>query len=146
MVKIKNATTNGKDTFIKINTILTKHGVTKIMYDYSPSGDGSVDGITFGLNINGNDVGFKMPALVDNVFAIMYPNGNRYSEQRYLKSRKEQAYKTAWSNIKDWIDAQMALIDTQQVKIEQVFLPYMITGQDQTLYDQINESKFKLLQ
>jgi hypothetical protein len=49
----------------------------------------------------------------------------------------EHAINVAWRVIKDWVEAQLALIEANQVKIEQVFLPYAITAQGNTLYEQI---------
>ena len=55
-----------------------------------------------------------------------------------------QARRTAWANIRDWLDAQMALIETGQVKLEEVFLPYMTDTTGKTLYERIQERNFKL--
>ena len=53
-------------------------------------------------------------------------------------------YRTAWANIRDWVTAQMALIDTEMVRIEQVFLPYMVNKQGQTYFDVLKEKQFLL--
>jgi hypothetical protein len=140
---MKNKTSESKNTFEKINRILAENGVSKIMYDYGT--DGLLVGLTFAIRIGDNDVGFRMPAMVDSVFAILYPKANEHRYRKYAKSWKEQAYRTAWANIRDWIDAQMALVATKQAKVEQVFLPYLIVDGNRTLYEQIDESKFKLL-
>ena len=39
----------------------------------------------------------------------------------------------------------MAILDTEMVKIEQVFLPYLDTGGGKTLYDVMSERGFKQL-
>ena len=44
-----------------------------------------------------------------------------------------QAVRVAWRIIKDWVEAQMALVDTSMVKTEEVFLPYMMVKGDKTL-------------
>ena len=59
---------------------------------------------------------------------------------------EKQARRTAWRNIKDWLDAQMALIETEQVKLEEIFLPYMTDGSGKTLYEYMKEGDFKLPQ
>ena len=48
-------------------------------------------------------------------------------------ARREQAYRTAWRIIKDWVDAQMALLETEMVDFEEVFMPYILSGRE-TLY------------
>ena len=46
----------------------------------------------------------------------------------------DQAYRVAWRNILDWVQAQMALLEIGMAKMEEVFLPYMQqTTSEQTL-------------
>src|SRR5213083_1226287 len=117
---LKNYTSEGRGTFEKIQNILAVHGANKIMYDYNT--DGTLKAITFGFDINGQQAGFRLPALVENVTEILYGGTDRYGRTKKItNSQRDQAYKTAWANIRDWIDAQMALVDTRQVKLEQVF-------------------------
>ena len=56
----------------------------------------------------------------------------------------QQANRTAWRIIKEWILAQMALIDTEMVAVEEVFLPYMLTDK-QTLYQALSNGDLKML-
>jgi len=46
----------------------------------------------------------------------------------------EQAERVAWRILKDWIEAQLALIATRMVSLDQVMLPYMLMGEG-TVYD-----------
>lgn len=140
---LKNYTSAGHGTFEKIQKVLASHGANKIMYDYGP--DGQLTAITFGLDINGQQMGFRLPALTENVVQIMYGGTDRWGRQKKItQAQRDQAYKTAWANIRDWIDAQMALIDTRQVKLEQVFLPYLIVRGNQTLFEQLESRQFAL--
>lgn len=140
---LKNYRSSGSNTFEKIQKVLAMHGANRIMYDYNP--DGTLKAITFGLEINGRMMGFRLPAMVENVVQILYGGQDRYGNTKVpTESQRDQAYKTAWANIRDWIDAQMALIDTQQAKLEQVFLPYLIVKGEQTLFEQMEKSQFML--
>jgi hypothetical protein len=140
---LKNYTSEGRGTFEKIQKVLASHGANKIMYDYGP--DGQLTAITFGLEINGQTMGFRLPALTENVVQIMYGGEDRWGRQKKItQAQRDQAYKTAWANIRDWIDAQMALIDTRQVKLEQVFLPYLIVKDNETLFEQLERKQFAL--
>lgn len=140
---LKNYTSEGRGTFDKIQKVLASHGANRIMYDYGP--DGQLTAITFGLDINGQPMGFRLPALTENVVQIMYGGEDRWGKQKKITpAHREQAYKTAWANIRDWIDAQMALIDTRQVKLEQVFLPYLVMKDNQTLFEQLESQQFAL--
>ena len=141
---LKNYTSEGRRTFDKISKILAIHGVTKLMYEYNP--DGTLSGLTFAMMVGDQEVGFRMPAMVENVIEIMYGGKKNNGKYRVItQAMRDQAYRTAWANIRDWIDAQMALIDTKQAKVEQVFLPYLIMKDNKTLYERIRDSEFKLL-
>ena len=86
-------------------------------------------------------LGFSLPINADAVFEIL-------TRDRVMKTnpaaRMQQANRTAWRIIKEWILAQMALIETEMVTVEEVFLPYMLTGK-QTLYQALSNGDLKML-
>jgi hypothetical protein len=41
----------------------------------------------------------------------------------------------AWRIIKDWVEAQMAILESQMVQMEEIFLPYMVNRQGQTFFE-----------
>ena len=57
---------------------------------------------------------------------------------------RDQASRTAWKLMQDWIEIQVSLIEMRQVEFLQVFLPYVWDGQ-QTYYSYLKEGNFKLL-
>lgn len=135
---LKNHTSEGRNTFEKIQKILAENGAKKVMFDYDNAG--KLEAISFALEINGQLIGFKLPAMVENVTQILYGNRRRGNKNwgqllEITEMQKEQAYKTAWANIRDWIDAQMALVKTKQVELLQVFLPYAVQKNGKTLYE-----------
>ena len=56
-----------------------------------------------------------------------------FTKQR-VKAATGQAERTAWRNVRDWVMAQMAIIEAGQVEMEEVFLPYLTDGRGRTLY------------
>jgi len=52
--------------------------------------------------------------------------------------------RVSWRILKDWVEAQMALVETHMVTLEQVFLPYAVTDDGQTIYDRLRGSNFLL--
>lgn len=142
-MSLKNYTSEGRNTFDKIQNILSVHGANKVMFDYK---DGKVFAITFSLEIDGKVMGFKLPALVENVTEIMFGGENGWGKPRVITEKnREQAYKTAWANIRDWIDAQMALVATKQAKVQHVFLPYLVMKGGKTLAETIEVNPSFLL-
>jgi hypothetical protein len=43
--------------------------------------------------------------------------------------------RTAWRIIKDWVQAQLALVEINMVTVPQVFLPYAIMQDGRTLWE-----------
>ena len=143
---IKNYTSNSKQTFDKIQKILSSHKANQILFEYDDNG--KLKSLSFSLKIADKTIGFKLPARVESVEAIFYQNKKpRYSwrEAEPLDDKeKDQAYRTAWANIRDWLDAQMALIDTGQVKIEEVFLPYAVNHEGKTYFEVVSRQGYQL--
>ena len=123
---IKNYTTK-IDCYTSIGEIqsaLAKHGARKIMIDYGESGQ--PDGIAFAIQQSNTYQMFILPANVDGVMAV-------FNKQK-VKADREQAERTAWRNVRDWIMAQMAFIESGNVQIDEIFLPYLTDGK-KTLYE-----------
>lgn len=55
----------------------------------------------------------------------------------------EQASRVGLRIVKDWIEAQMALISIGMATMEQVFLPYAQDNQGVTLYETLETGGFK---
>src|SRR6266508_3707864 len=120
MLKNYRARTHAKESPVqKIQRILMAHKARALAFDYDDNG--RVKSLIFSLEISGLLRSFKLPARIENVASILYkePFANLNA------TKQEQTYTTAWANIRDWIDAQMALIDTDMFKVAEVSLPYM---------------------
>ena len=123
---IKNYTTKIEESqsLGEIMGALAKAGARKIMVDYDDQG--LPCGLTFGLETAAGPMGFALPANVDGMMAV-------FAKQK-VKPDVQQARRTAWRNVRDWIMAQLAMIETGMVQTEEVFLPYMVNREGQTLF------------
>jgi len=124
------------DPFTIIQKNLVAHKAKQLMFDYAD--DGRIKALTFTLQINNRHYGFRLPARVENVEQLLY------GTKELTDAQKQQAYVTAWANIRDWITAQMALIDTGMVKFEEVFLPYMLDRSGKTYFETLEPKHFLL--
>jgi hypothetical protein len=140
MAKLKNQWSGvSVDRILEvIRKCLVDHKAKQIIFDYGD--DGRIKAIIFTLDISSKPYGFKLPSRFENVSRILY--GKQFSH--LTDSQREQSYRTAWANIRDWITVQMALIDTEMVKPEEVFLPYMITREGKTYFETLEEKQFLL--
>nr|DAG69928.1 MAG TPA: hypothetical protein [Caudoviricetes sp.] len=133
---IKNYTTK-IDVYTSLGEIqraLAKGGARKIMVDYNEAGLPA--GVTFGLLIDGRVLGFQLPAHVDGVEAVF--------KQQRIKADRQQAERTAWRNIRDWVLAQMAFVEAGNVQTDEVFLPYLVDGRGTTLYTAFHSGQLSL--
>ena len=51
-----------------------------------------------------------------------------------VKCGRDQAERVAWRILKDWVAAQMAILESEMVQMDEVFLPYMVNDSGQTLF------------
>lgn len=135
--QLKNATSTSTRTFEAIQKTLASHKARQIVFDYGD--DGRITAIAFSIEINSNLCPFRLPARIENVERILYPGRRSLSV-----AQKDQAYRTAWANIRDWIAAQMAMVDTGMVRPEEVLLPYLINSEGQTFFEAMQERHFLL--
>lgn len=122
---IKNYTTK-IDCYQSIGEIqgaLAKHGARKIMIDYDNTG--VPVGIAFAIQTGEQAQAFILPANINGVMAVF--------KKQNLKADMEQAKRTAWRNVRDWIMAQLAFIESGNVQMDEIFLPYLSDGK-KTLY------------
>lgn len=122
-----------------ITKILVAHGATSILTEYDPSGE--VCALKFLVPFNGSNQGFRLPADWESVLKAL--NNDPKVEGRFKRS--DHAKRVAWRILKDWVEVQMALIDVQMAKLDQVFLPYMMLG-EQTFYEVAKKNLPKLLE
>lgn len=113
----------------EIEYILIHHGATAIQKDIA---DGKIIALSFVVPTNVGMVPIQLPVDVDAVFKILEKDKKI---NRNVKVTFEQAERTAWANLRDWIAAQMALISIGMVRMEQVFLPYVVGSDGRTLYE-----------
>lgn len=116
----------------EIQTILAKHGAKAIMTEYSPSG--KITGLSFLVTTPTGERGIKLPVKIEAVLQIL-KNQSRSGKIPAKYNNEDQANRVAWRILKDWIEAQMAILDTEMVKIDQVFLPFMTNREGKTVYE-----------
>lgn len=58
---------------------------------------------------------------------------------------EDEAYRVAWRILRDWLHSQLSIIATEQVKPEQVFLPYLMITGEKTLAEHFSEGKLDKL-
>lgn len=127
-------TVNVFKTLGEIQMQLVKHGAKKIMQDYDD--DGNIVALSFLVDTPTGPRGIRLPANVDAVHAVL-------TRQR-VKCDREQAERVAWRIVKDWVEAQMAILESEMVQMDEIFLPYMVNGSGQTLFQAYRNNQLML--
>jgi hypothetical protein len=118
-------------TVSEVTQLLASHGASAVatMYD-----NGAAVGLTFSLPTPAGEQVFRLPVIVEGVqrqlieISPSTPAGRR-------QSSPEHAARVAWRQIKDWVEAQVAIIESGMATLEQVMLPYLQVEPGRTLYE-----------
>lgn len=127
-------------TVNEIQQILAKHKITH----FSIKNEGSFPvGLSFTIDYNGVPLNFLLPSNYKGVLHCL--KNDRKVPQR--SKNEEQALRTSWRIVKDWVEAQLAMVESNLAPIQEVFMPYLIiNGSGQTLSDKLlNGDGMKLL-
>lgn len=138
MARLANYTTTvtAQRSITEIQNILVAHGARHILEDYE---DERPVGLAFIIATPYGDMAFRLPANIERVRVVL----NRQRVRTQVS--EELAARVAWRILKDWLRAQMAILETEMVTIDQIFLPYMEVGKDRkSLYEVMLEHQLKL--
>lgn len=117
-------------TLGEIHETLAVHGAKKVMYDYDDAGH--IRTLSFVVNTPDGERGVKLPANVPAIFEVL----KQQKKAGKIKTNPDyaQAERVAWRIIKDWVESQMAILESQMVQFEEIFLPYMVNNKGLTFY------------
>jgi hypothetical protein len=108
----------------EIQTLLARAGASRIMVEYT---GGEPSALSFELLGNG----YRLPCRAEKVLQALKADRNVASRYRTA----EQANRVGWRILKDWTEAQLAIIQTGMVAAAEVFMPYQIMATGETLYE-----------
>lgn len=130
-------------TIMEIESILSKHGATHIFKMYDSKG--SPTALAFKTMYKDNEISFKLPMELDKIKIVFKNQASKGNLPKRLWDNEEQCKRTGWRIIKDWIDSQMALIEINVVRFEEIFLPYMYDSKtNETLFEKLDKKNFNL--
>lgn len=121
----------------EIQKALIRVRATGINYKFDTNG--KIVGLAFGLMVKGTQVGFILPINIEKVKTVLVREGNK----RAIED-SEYVYRVAWACMRDWVVAQLALIETEMAEPLQVFLPYAQDRGGETLYEKVISSNLLL--
>jgi hypothetical protein len=148
-MNIKNYTTKvpAFRTIGRIEKYLLEMGARNITKNYDENGRAIK--IRFGVNTKTGMIQFQLPCeihKISNRLQELKSDGKIKSISWKLARSSTHAYNLGWRLLQDWIEVQLTLIQIDQVKLEQIFLPYAYDPRsDRTFFEMVEEGNYKLL-
>ena len=122
-------------TIGEVQRMLAEHGANRIGIEYA---DKQPSAISFEITTETGTGVFTLPvnvAAMNKLLVQQARAGKLKSVSRAVAESREHAARVAWRVIKDWLEAQLALIETRMVTFDQVMLPFMRLG-ELTVYEE----------
>ncbi len=126
-------------TAMEIEDLLRKHHASKVAKEYAA---GTILALYFEMMTPQGPVSFKLPVNVDAVYQVVLNKraespvyAHRFPDHDQKLKVHAQAERIAWRIIREWVKAQLDLIQTQMVTVVEVFMPYLLVGHGETAYE-----------
>ena len=123
-------------TAARIEDRLRLFGATSVSKEYS---GGKIAALTFRLVVDERPINVRLPIDVQAAKKVMQEN-----RRRYTSNLEDQAERTAWRLMQDWVEIQLALIQLHQAEPLEVFLSYAWDGKT-SFYNHLQANHFKAL-
>lgn len=127
-------------TIGEIQQKLARAGAAAILTEYDSNGQ--VSALSFKIHTRFGLVPYRVPCDVTAICKVLNQQGAKGEIPRKFINDTDQARRVGWRILKDWIEAQLAIVETQMVELSQVFLPYAQSDNGQTLYERIVDKNF----
>lgn len=124
-------------TVAEMHSILVQAGARHILSEYNSVG--TPIALAFTTETPFGPRQYVLPADTSRVIGVMR---RERTPPRFCNP--EQAERVAWRILKDWLEAQLALIKIEMVTLDQVMLPYMRGDDGRTVYDLYRDRQLAL--
>jgi hypothetical protein len=124
-------------TVAQVQGLLVEAGARSIMANYDNTGHPV--SIAFAVETVAGMRTFSLPVKADHVRRVLI---REKAPLRYTSP--EHAERVAWRIVKDWLEAQLAIIRTEMVTLDQVMLPYMHGDDGKTVYELYRDQQLAL--
>lgn len=121
---------------VECQSILAAAGASSAQVHFE---DGQPVGLGFSLKTPHGIRNFTLPVNIDGMQRVLVQaesdgDFSSLKKKQGAFSNREHAAKVAWRVVKDWLEANLALIAAQMATIDEVMLPYLHVDEDRTLW------------
>lgn len=126
MIANRTTSVSAVKSVSEIQAMLAEARASALTIDYS---DGEPSGLSFTLTRENHSLHFRLPCNWSGTLQAM--KRDKKCERRLLQP--EQAKRVAWRVLRDWIRAQLTLVEAGASSIEEVMIPYLVTNDGTTV-------------
>jgi hypothetical protein len=132
---IANYTTSipAQKTLGEVMGMLASNGATLVMVENT--NDGKPSSLSFKIR----NMAFRLPIYPEAMLSALRRDG---APPRYCTI--DHASNVAWRVVRDWLRAQIALIDSGMVALDEIMLPYALTPGGQTALERYRDGTLAL--
>lgn len=144
MIRNYTSTIPVDKSIARIEAMLVAAGVRHVLKIYD---EDRLEGIIFEMQLVNTDrvVSVKLPARVKQIETLLLAEIKRPRETTHINV-KEQACRTAWKLLAEWVEINIALVKLKQIDLLEVFLPYVYTNTTKlSFYETLAKNNFKQL-
>lgn len=130
----------------EMQAMLAQHGAGSVSVDYD---DGRAVGLSFALTTLHGPRHFTIPVDVPAMQRLLIRQdkaGQLRSGRKDQRTSMEQAERVAWRVMKDWLAAQLALVESQMASLDQVMLSYVQVQPGITLYQAYSDREQRAIE
>ena len=133
-------------TVSEMQAMLARHGASAVQVEYD---DGRAVGLAFSLTTIHGPRHFSLPVDVPAMQRLLIRQdkaGQLRSGRKDQRTSMEQAERVAWRVMKDWLAAQLALVESQMASLDQVMLSYVHVQPGLTLYQAYSDREQRAIE
>lgn len=126
--------------------LLAKSGASAVAVEYAA---GEPVGLSFRLDTPHGRRDFTLPVNIAGIRQVLL-NAERDGQFASLRksstafTSQQHAANVAWRVVRDWLEANLALIAARMASLDEVMLPYLHVAADRTLYQAYREREAAL--
>ena len=128
-------------TIGEIVGMLVKAKARAIMQDFD--GAGNVTAIAFKIATTFGEMAFRLPIDVSATQQVLKNQWQAGNIDRRFANDSQHARRVAWRIVRHWLEAQLAMIQVGNVKVEQVFLAFAQRADGKTVFEALTEARFE---
>lgn len=116
-------------TVTEVQRLLATHGARAIMVEYNSAG--APVGLAFEIVRGDRTLRYRLPCRHENLLVLL----RKDPSVKAAHKTPAHALRVGWRILLNWCEVQMALIDADLSSVDEVFMPYALVGDNQTIYE-----------